>query len=1249
MNNLAYKFPRLAMKSLSLWALVLTLSSLIQVPVTANDEFEGIDAELTDRAVVLQLPEGVRRIRLRILDDAGNWETHTIAHLKGTEGFLKLRVPDGVEEDDLEVSASWSDPFPYEFYAGDSTFDPSEPDGNTNRAGVAGAEDANTFSDSETTVEESDIWKWRNSTLYFFNQYRGLQVIDAADPAAPKRVATMRVPFGGEQMYLHPTEDMVILLTYNGNTGNGQVLLVDHEESDVLTEKLSVDVPGYILESRLVGSILYVVSRRWWQESTIDEETGVEHLRSVSGLAVSKIDLTDPDNIVVAEPLEMCDGKYNYWGGIVQATADALLIATSAYDYETRTTLSTVHVVDISDPSVDPVLTHEVPTKGHVLNKFNLNLKENILTVVSQVWRGENRQRYASVETFDVGEPSEGPVEALAELEFANNESITSSRFAGDLLYVVTFLRIDPLFVISLADPANPQLLGELEVSGFSTHLEPLGEDSLISVGVEDRQIAVSWFDVSDPSDPTLASRVYIGEEDGWSWSEANWDEKAFGFFPEDGWALVPYSGYDPENGSTSGIQLVELGDGELAKRGAIEHDFRARRARVMDEVVVSISGQSLKSLDISDPDNPLLLAELPLAWPVDFVHRVGDYLVQLQRGPGFWYWGGNDLQPQLNITSIDDADELLASLKLPEGRIVGSMLLEDCLVIAQSGYENQQVADEQWEYRDRFSTTIIDLSDPTAPEVLGTALDELVSDQYYYYGSSDYNGTLLEYGSVLWYPAEQNFYFFSEPGFADGARLSSDFASPYYSAGGKVYVVDIENKAEPEIISSVNLRAQNSVDETPREYWSEGQIRIVEDVVYFGLQSSEYIENAEGQNRWMARHWLGQVDLSDVSTPQQLPLIEIPGTFENAIENGSGGVVLFSSVYKGYYDKEVWRSAFRVQASAFDGVNAYLIDELIDEDSNYGPKLFEDEFVVLGRNEYTDGNSLTELTTYEWLSSGSFLEHPAVNHPGAIYRLGVVDDILVAPGSGELSFMDFTDPADPQKTTISFPDRYFWQRIDLIDIFDREFAYIPQGWYGVDSLDFDGAFSVVEASFEAPQLQSHHEEEWMTVGAEQLSFTKASDDVLLEELEEDQVWVVTETVVQRSYAEWMRQLLELGENEAVPESEDDLDGDGLTNGLEFFTGSNPEDDGDSIPVVSWVAEADDGNRYLYLQVAQNAHALEGQEVIPQFSYNLEDWISFPEGHEIIDLEFSTGKMVRYLEPVDSTETIFIRLLLSDE
>ncbi len=51
----------------------------------------------------------------------------------------------------------------------------------------------------------------------------------------------------------------------------------------------------------------------------------------------------------------------------------------------------------------------------------------------------------------------------------------------------------------------------------------------------------------------------------------------------------------------------------------------RRCRARVVEDSVVSISGQSLKTLDISDPDNPALLADLILAWPVDYIHRVGE------------------------------------------------------------------------------------------------------------------------------------------------------------------------------------------------------------------------------------------------------------------------------------------------------------------------------------------------------------------------------------------------------------------------------------------------------------------------------------------------------------------------------------------------------------------------------------------------------------------------------------------------
>ncbi|MCB1121157.1 MAG: beta-propeller domain-containing protein, partial [Verrucomicrobiae bacterium] len=765
---------------LHLKILPLLAGFLLLVPVTlpAGDEFEVVDSQLVDRAVVLRVPEGVRRIRLRIKSQDDSWETCTLAHLSGTQGFLKLRLPDGVEAEDIEVAASWSDPFPYDFYAGKSDFTPEEGDGGAGRLAPGDAEftDAGR-SNEETTVEESDIWKWRGDTLYFFNQYRGLQVIDVSDPAMPRRLASMRVPSSGEQMYLHPDADFVALLTYNASTGTGEVLLVEHTADNQLIKRSAIPVPGYILESRLVGNILYVVARNWWQESLVDPDSGIEHVSWKSGISVFKIDLSDPVNPVVSDPLDLQSDRYDYWGGEVQATPEVLMIATSSYDNVLRQSISTVHVVDISDPEKDPELTFQLPVKGQVLNKFNMHFSDNVLTVASQVWRwSENRRRYASVETFDLSQPSEGPVKPLGSLELANNETLTASRFSGDLLYLVTVLRVDPLFVISLADPANPQLLGELEVPGFSSHLEVL-DDSLISVGVEGSQIAVSWFDVSNPAEPTLASRVYVGEEDGWSWTEANWDEKAFGFFPDDGWILLPYSGYDSEWGWSSGVQLIQMGEKELTKRGAIQHEFQARRARVLGDAVVSISGQSLKSLDITDPDNPLLLSELILAWPADYVHRVGDFLVQLERGPSYWWGGVDQVNGKLHVSPVADPDELVASIEIPGGRIAGSTLKDNCLIIAQENFIEPDEALGITNSTTRFVNTVIDLTDPATPVILGTDYLDTSNDGWYGYGS-DYQGALLASGALLWYPAELNYYFYGEPRIGGGF---TDALFPYY------------------------------------------------------------------------------------------------------------------------------------------------------------------------------------------------------------------------------------------------------------------------------------------------------------------------------------------------------------------------------------------------------------------------------------------------------------------------------------
>ena len=56
-------------------------------------------------------------------------------------------------------------------------------------------------------------------------------------------------------------------------------------------------------------------------------------------------------------------------------------------------------------------------------------------------------------------------------------ERVYAVRFVGNTGYVVTFRQIDPLYTVDLTDPAQPRVLGELKISGYSAYLHPIGED----------------------------------------------------------------------------------------------------------------------------------------------------------------------------------------------------------------------------------------------------------------------------------------------------------------------------------------------------------------------------------------------------------------------------------------------------------------------------------------------------------------------------------------------------------------------------------------------------------------------------------------------------------------------------------------------------------------------------------------------------------------------------------------------------
>jgi uncharacterized secreted protein with C-terminal beta-propeller domain len=107
----------------------------------------------------------------------------------------------------------------------------------------------------------------------------------------------------------------------------------------------------------------------------------------------------------------------------------------------------------------------------------------------------------------------------------------------GERCYLVTFVKIDPLFVIDLRDPYNPKVLGELKVTGYSDYLHPYDENHIIGIGKEAVEavegdfawyqgVKIALFDVGDMENPKEIAKYEIGDRG--TDSEALRDHKAF-------------------------------------------------------------------------------------------------------------------------------------------------------------------------------------------------------------------------------------------------------------------------------------------------------------------------------------------------------------------------------------------------------------------------------------------------------------------------------------------------------------------------------------------------------------------------------------------------------------------------------------------------------------------------------------------------------------------------------------------------
>jgi inhibitor of cysteine peptidase len=201
----------------------------------------------------------------------------------------------------------------------------------------------------------------------------------------------------------------------------------------------------------------------------------------------------------------------------------------------------------------------------------------------------------------------------------ARDESIYAARFVGDRAYLVTFERVDPLFVIDLSVPSEPVVLGELEMPGFSDYLHPWSSDLILGFGMQtsDRGewvqtdgLKIAMYDVSDPENPEEVSQIEIGGQG--SSSEILYNHRALLVDREHGWFAIPVYEYAKAGG------VIEYGPDQLPDWNVTE--FQGLYVfKVSSAGVISFQGK--------------ITHHLPTDFPGGYDYVENSYLRDISRG----------------------------------------------------------------------------------------------------------------------------------------------------------------------------------------------------------------------------------------------------------------------------------------------------------------------------------------------------------------------------------------------------------------------------------------------------------------------------------------------------------------------------------------------------------------------------------------------------------------------------------------
>lgn len=474
---------------------------------------------------------------------------------------------------------------------------------------VPGFTDTNT---QEINVAESDIIK-TNGKYIFVATNKGVDIFKAWPLLEFEKVGQFEIDGGVSHLLLSDTTLIAISSHFQNSYAYGlgeidttsipsqepipsRVSLIDISQPDAPELIWEEVLPGSILNTRLVQNVLHVATNSSLNSSYIYSvdftplyneyysnscQDAVLSQIAADLLADAKIQIEklaaqdvlpqqiDCDKIL----MESGEGELQNDSSLTGLTSlnilnpsafkQSFILGNSNELYVTEASAYVVGYGYDSDEThihrfaLDATNLHDYKTstaaEGRFLNSFSFSEHENVLRVAVE---GSQQQEPSSGNTLStltrvllLDITKEGLPELGRVVDLGINEHLYGVRFFGERGYVVTYKKVDPLYVLDLSDPTNPVVAGELKMPGFSTYLHWLDEDHIIGLGLDAEEVSganFSWFqglklatfDVSDAKKPAVANELIIGGRGTTSYALD--DHHAFTFDADTGTLALP-------------------------------------------------------------------------------------------------------------------------------------------------------------------------------------------------------------------------------------------------------------------------------------------------------------------------------------------------------------------------------------------------------------------------------------------------------------------------------------------------------------------------------------------------------------------------------------------------------------------------------------------------------------------------------------------------------------------------------------